>query len=109
MLIDCDTCELRDLACDDCVVTVLLGPTRLSAGTPSYAGVVTLTTPDAGLEHRDPVELDEGERAALAVLADSGLVPPLQARPSPRTGTVRHLGRAPSVIGGARCVTHVTR
>ena len=78
MLIDCDTCELRDLACDDCVVTVLLGPTRLSAGTPSYAGVVTLTTPDAGSEHRDLVELDEGERAALAVLADSGLVPPLR-------------------------------
>ena len=24
--IDCDTCEVRGLACHDCVVTVLLGP-----------------------------------------------------------------------------------
>lgn len=78
MLIDCESCEVRDVACDDCVVTVLLGPTRLTAGTPSYAGVVTLTLPGAGFEPRDPVELDEAERAALAVLADSGLVPPLR-------------------------------
>ena len=26
MLIDCDGCAVRDLACGDCVVTVLLGP-----------------------------------------------------------------------------------
>ena len=26
MLIDCDRCVMRDLACSDCVVTVLLGP-----------------------------------------------------------------------------------
>ena len=57
MLIDCDGCAMRDLACADCVVTVLLGapPGR--------------------------VEVDEGERAALDVLADSGLVPRLQLVP----------------------------
>ncbi len=51
--IDCDTCVVRGLACHDCVVTVLLGP---------------------------PPELrfDEDEQRALAVLADSGLVPPLR-------------------------------
>ena len=54
MLIDCDGCAMRDLACGDCVVTVLLG-----------------SPPGA-------VEVDEGERAALDVLADSGLVPRLR-------------------------------
>ena len=51
--IDCDTCLVRGLACHDCVVTVLLGP---------------------------PPELtiDDDERRALDVLADSGLVPPLR-------------------------------
>ena len=51
--IDCDTCVVRGLHCHDCVVTVLLGP---------------------------PPELtiDDDERRALDVLADSGLVPPLR-------------------------------
>jgi hypothetical protein len=55
MIIDCDTCEVRGLACDDCVVSVLLGAPR--------------------------PELDESERAALDVLAGSGLVPPLRLVP----------------------------
>lgn len=54
MLIDCDRCELRDLACDDCVVTALLG------------------APRSGLE------IDEGERRALGALAEVGMVPPLR-------------------------------
>ena len=54
MHIDCDTCEARGLACGDCVVTVLLG------------------APPAG------IELDAGERQAIAVLSDSGLIPPLR-------------------------------
>ena len=51
--IDCDTCEVRGLACHDCVVTVLLGP---------------------------PPEMafDDEECRALDVLAGSGLVPPLR-------------------------------
>jgi hypothetical protein len=57
VLIDCDGCAVRDLACGDCVVTVLLG-----------------APPGA-------VEVDEGERRALDVLADSGLVPRLQLVP----------------------------
>lgn len=54
MIIDCDSCEVRGLACGDCVVTALLG------------------APPSG------VHLDEGERAALDALAGSGLVPPLR-------------------------------
>lgn len=60
MLLDCDGCAVRDLQCGDCVVTVLLG------GPP-------------GVEA--PVEVDEGERRALEVLADSGLVPRLRLVP----------------------------
>lgn len=57
MLIDCDGCAMRDLACADCVVTVLLG------GPPGA------------------LEVDEAERAALDALADSGLVPRLRLVP----------------------------
>lgn len=51
--IDCDTCLVRGLACHDCVVTVLLGPP-------------------------EELSFDDEEQAALEVLADSGLVPPLR-------------------------------
>ena len=57
MLIDCDGCAVRDLACGDCVVTVLLG------------------APPGG------VEVDDSERRALDALADSGLVPRLRLVP----------------------------
>jgi hypothetical protein len=53
VVIDCDTCLVRGLACHDCVVTVLLGP-----------------PPEVGF--------DEEEQKALAVLAESGLVPRLR-------------------------------
>ena len=55
MIIDCDGCAMRDLACGECVVTFLLGP---------------------------PDELGSAEQTALAVLADGGLVPPLRMRPA---------------------------
>lgn len=56
-LIDCDTCAVRGPACEDCVVAVMLG------GPP---GVFPIA-PD--------------ERRALGILADFGLVPPLQMTP----------------------------
>ena len=72
MIIDCDSCEVRGLACGDCVVTALLG------------------APPSG------VEIDEGERDALSALADSGLVPPLRLvvtpRPEPGTGAAAAAG-----------------
>ena len=51
--IDCDTCVARGPACDDCVVTALLGP-----------------PPERGF--------DDDEQRALDVLAGSGLIPPLR-------------------------------
>jgi hypothetical protein len=58
MLIDCDTCAVRGRSCGSCVITVLLG------------------SPPAG------VDLDESERAAIAVLADAGMVPHLMLVPT---------------------------
>jgi hypothetical protein len=55
--VDCDRCIARGPACDDCVITVLLGP-------------------PAG-----KVDLDSDERAALSALAEQGLVPPLRLVP----------------------------
>ncbi len=57
MLIDCEDCAVRGLACGDCVVTVLLG-----------------TAPEG-------VVLDDVETQALAALADGGLIPHLQLVP----------------------------
>lgn len=54
MIVDCDSCAVRGPACGGCVMTVLMGAAPLG------------------------VELDADEQAALAVLADSGLVPPLR-------------------------------
>lgn len=53
MRIDCDNCAVRGAACSGCVVSVLLGPP-------------------------DDLQWDETDRAALAALARSGLVPPLR-------------------------------
>ena len=77
MIVDCDTCVARGPACGDCVVTFLLGP----PGWWATEGV--------------PGE----EVAALAVLADSGLVPPLRlvppAQDAPAAGHPdRQAGRA---------------
>lgn len=59
MLIDCQQCAMLDTsACDDCVVTVLLGS--------------------------GPVELDELEATAISSLADEGLVPRLRLVPAER-------------------------
>ncbi len=71
MLIDCDTCQARGDACADCVVSVMLGLPGM------------------------PPTVDVDEVRAIAVLAESGLVPPLrlvtapaapEAAPPARTG-----------------------
>jgi len=64
VIVDCDSCIARGPACGDCVVTSLLGP-------PAWLATDGL-----------PGE----EVAALAVLAGSGLVPPLRLVPRPPTG-----------------------
>jgi hypothetical protein len=73
MIIDCDACAVRGPACGDCVVSVLLGGPRVRGDvSPPVSGVPV------------PVELDCAERAALAVLAGCGLVPPLRLVPLER-------------------------
>jgi hypothetical protein len=54
MLIDCEKCEVRNVGCADCVVSVMLG---------------------------DPVEtleIGDHERRALDILAEGGMLPPLR-------------------------------
>jgi hypothetical protein len=82
MLIDCDACAVRGPACGDCVVSVLLSmPAAGTAGTGADTG-------------RAPgVDLDQAEQAAIAVLAGSGLVPPL--RLVPRCGVAEASERRP--------------
>jgi hypothetical protein len=56
MLIECDRCEMRDIACPDCVVTALLG---------------------SGSQ----AEIGADEQRALQILADARLVSPLRLQP----------------------------
>ena len=51
MILDCQSCVMRDVACDDCVVTALLGPMSINL---------------------------EQDRPMLDSLAQAGLVPPLR-------------------------------
>jgi alkylhydroperoxidase family enzyme len=69
MIIDCDACAVRDLECDDCVVTVMLGMPPVRGSVPETDEAVTAF---------DPVDLDAREQAAIAVLAQCGLIPPLR-------------------------------
>ncbi len=57
MIIDCASCVGRPTECGDCVVSVVLGA------------------------HPGGVDFDADEQTALAVLAGSGLVPPLRLMP----------------------------
>jgi hypothetical protein len=68
MLIDCDSCLAKDLACDDCVVTVMF---------------------KEGLFEEGPIDLDTDEIGALSTLAEAGLVPRLRlVDPTVRSATV---------------------
>jgi hypothetical protein len=59
MLIECEQCAMRDTsACDDCVVTYLLGG--------------------------GPVDISDSQAEAIANLAEEGLVPKLRLVPAER-------------------------
>ena len=66
MMIDCDACAARGPACGDCVVTVLLGSPPVFR--PGEVG--------------EGIDLDAPVQAAIAVLAESGLIPPLRLVPA---------------------------
>lgn len=76
LVVDCADCVARGPACSDCVVSVLLGS-------------------DAG----ESATLSTDEQRAVAVLASSGLVPPLRMRRS-RAAERSRSGSVPGV--GAR-------
>lgn len=68
MLIDCETCLAKDIACDDCVISVIF---------------------KEGFVDEGPFDLDHDEADALSTLAEAGLVPQLRLVPrSPQTATV---------------------
>ena len=74
MLIDCTTCVARDIACRDCVVTVLLDRSPPFATDATDRHGVLL----GAAARSDVVELDDAEFTALRRLAGAGLVPPLR-------------------------------
>jgi hypothetical protein len=77
MLIDCDTCAARDIACGDCVVAVLLGPRARG------------------------LELDSAEQSALDVFASGGLLPPLRLVPTcPPADSIDDAGTNPAESDG---------
>jgi hypothetical protein len=81
MVIDCERCEVRGLACGDCVVGVLLGMPGVAPG--ALDGPADETADGTDASGRRPsgasaVHLDAPEQRALAVLADQGLVPRLR-------------------------------
>lgn len=80
MIIECASCRMRDLACHDCVVSVLLGPPGALDGSAGPG--------DSGMQ--PGMELGVEERAAIAVLASSGLVPPLRLLTSEISGGTSH-------------------
>ena len=57
MIIDCGSCVVAGPACDDCVVSVLLGIPEVGVGV---------------------TDVCDDHTAAIGVLADSGLIPPLR-------------------------------
>jgi hypothetical protein len=87
MIIDCDGCAVRGMACGDCVIGVLLGapaPAAPADHDPEAASDVPSGAPI--------VQLDAPERRALAVLADQGLVPRLRLVAAPSRRTPRDAG-----------------
>lgn len=68
MIIDCGKCAVRGDACTDCVVSFL----TIGVGEPEVAPGAPV------LVDRQAADLDAAERDAIAVLARSGLVPPLR-------------------------------
>jgi hypothetical protein len=92
MIIDCDGCAARDVACGDCVIGVLLGapaPAAPAEHAPEGASDVPSGAPI--------VQLDAAERRALAVLADQGLVPRLRLVAAPPRRTPRETGHGGAV------------
>lgn len=124
MLIDCDKCQMREIACADCVVGALirggLSPGESRPSSPRGVASADRERPGAcpdghdgestASHHQAPgAEIGEPERRALRALADAGLVPPLRlvlrgaAQVPPAGGAQDPAGAVPggAVPGGA--------
>ncbi len=121
MIVECQTCPVRELHCADCVVTALTQlpfPTSNESPAPHRLGVVrsrdtpgTCDSPGAGpttqdsLYLPDSVVLDRAERRAVSILAAVGLVDhdtASHARAVLETG--RQWGSAPVPDGQRRAI-----
>ena len=71
MIVDCGDCVMRNKACGDCVVSVLLGVPDPSVGVAEAAGM-------GGARSTSVMPLQQDERDAMAALAEGGLVPHLR-------------------------------
>jgi hypothetical protein len=72
MIIDCDHCEVRNIACDDCVVSVLLAAPSVEE---SEGG-----DGNGSRNGSRNIEWQDDESGALRALAQVGLIPPLRMR-----------------------------
>ncbi|WP_084351597.1 hypothetical protein [Millisia brevis] len=71
MIVDCGDCVMRNKACADCVVGVLLGVPEVVSGAEEGA-------PSAAGSWYPAMPLQQDERDAMAALAEGGLVPHLR-------------------------------
>jgi hypothetical protein len=69
MIIDCERCEVRGLACGNCAVPAIVAPSAASASVVTAAIV------------SQPPELGPAEVRALRTLAKAGLIAPLRYAP----------------------------
>jgi hypothetical protein len=93
MVIDCERCGVRGLACGDCVIGVLLGMPGSAPGAsdgPAGGSADAAEDPDRRPSGASAVHLDAPEQRALAVLADQGLVPRLRLVSTPLRGVSRN-------------------
>ena len=101
MVIDCERCEVRGLACGDCVVGVLLGMPGVGPGGSDGGRRTGRRTSGRRPSGASAVHLDAPEQRALAVLADQGLVPRLRlvATPLRRVSRTTHDGENARDVG----------
>jgi hypothetical protein len=109
MIIDCDTCAVRGLACGDCVIGVLLStPAELvqdlregPVGRPAESEPISPDTrfiPVDVPSGAPTVQFAAAERRALDLLADQGLIPRL-----------RLMAEVPRRVSGSSDTAHAER
>lgn len=83
MLVDCESCPVRGVSCESCVINVLFAP--------SVAAVEGSEATQHALPPH-PVVRDRRRQEALRRLRDTGRVRPLWAVPGPDESAGKHAG-----------------